>query len=404
MAHYKGKLVHREGITFRFWGHGDDILVVRVDGEIVLNASWPGTEPVYSKWTNVTADNRKYFLGSQRAVVGDWITLEPGVPLDMEVVLGEVPGGVFCAMLLVEEKGVEYERNRQNGPILPIFKTEHLSRDLMDEIATLLYEGEASLTNGPVFNDYGAVQDVATNTVHGSESDTALAAQPKTSDSPMRTWTGADGQSFKAQLITVMNTYALFESENGKQRKIPIARLSEADRVFVELANPPQFTIDFSRKSQQRMMKKSPYSGRELPQIVDMTFGVKMKQAGVGSYHHELHVEYFAIGKEVSGDHYILLDRGESHFIPSEENERSHEFYGRQVKLMNYNLANQRHGRRYSGNLVVITDKRGEIIQHSASNEWLFENLENLKRLPVGSFMDKTCIRVLPTYPKTDQY
>ena len=50
-------------------------------------------------------------------------------------------GGQFAAMLLVEEKGVEYERNRQNGPILPIFKTTVPSWDLVDAIFKELVEG-----------------------------------------------------------------------------------------------------------------------------------------------------------------------------------------------------------------------------------------------------------------------
>ena len=39
-----------------------------------------------------------------------------------------------------------------------------------------------------------------------------------------------------------------------------------------------------------------------------------------------------------------------------------------------------------------------------ASNHWLWENIENLKKLPVGSYMDKTCTRVYPTRPKSNRY
>ena len=68
------------------------------------------------------------------AIVGDWITLEPGVPLDMEVLIAEIPGGGFGAMLCVQEKGVEYERSYGGGIVLPIFKTEEPSLDLVDGI------------------------------------------------------------------------------------------------------------------------------------------------------------------------------------------------------------------------------------------------------------------------------
>ncbi len=158
-AHYKGQLVHKDAITFRFWGQGDDVLVVRVDGKIVLNGSWPGgtwnTQNVLSPtWQSSGTKSRMYRMGNNLAEVGDWITLEPGVPLPMEVLLGEVPGGHFDAMLVVEVKGGEYERNRQGGPILPMFTTEIPSHEILDAIIPILMPGEASLTNGPVFKDY----------------------------------------------------------------------------------------------------------------------------------------------------------------------------------------------------------------------------------------------------------
>jgi len=154
IIHYKGKLVYSEPIKFRFWGHGDDILIVRVDGKIVLNAAWKGTEYYYSDWNYHPAGDRTYSLGNNLAAIGKWITLEPGVPLDMEVLIGEVPGGVFASMLLVEVEGVKYPKNKFGGPILPMFKTNEPSPDLIDAIYYNLYPGEASVTNGPVFRDY----------------------------------------------------------------------------------------------------------------------------------------------------------------------------------------------------------------------------------------------------------
>ncbi len=40
MAHYKGQLVYPEDITIRFWGLGDDLIAVRVDGKIVMLSVW----------------------------------------------------------------------------------------------------------------------------------------------------------------------------------------------------------------------------------------------------------------------------------------------------------------------------------------------------------------------------
>jgi hypothetical protein len=72
----------------------------------------------------------------------------------MEVLMGEGPGGHFDCMLVVEERGVDYPKNNQGGPILPMFTTTEPSHDLLDAIIPNLIPGEASLTNGPVFRDY----------------------------------------------------------------------------------------------------------------------------------------------------------------------------------------------------------------------------------------------------------
>ncbi len=152
---YKGKLVHSSAIRFRFRGFGDDVLMVRVDGELVLAASWPGSSIQEGcGWTSNSGDSETYRLGAQGAVVGDWITLEPGVAKDMEVFIGESPGGQFSAQLVVEVDGVNYKRNSYGGPILPMFTTEVPSWETLDAICPHLVQGEAMLTNGPVFNDY----------------------------------------------------------------------------------------------------------------------------------------------------------------------------------------------------------------------------------------------------------
>jgi len=128
MVHYKGKLVHNEAITFRFWGYGDDFMAVAVDGKLVLSTGWSDyAARITPQWRTHSAKSFQYWLGNGKAVVGDWITLEPGVAHDMDFLATEMPGGTFSAALLVEVQGVEYERNRQPGPILPVFKTEEPS-------------------------------------------------------------------------------------------------------------------------------------------------------------------------------------------------------------------------------------------------------------------------------------
>jgi hypothetical protein len=118
-----------------------------------------------------------------------------------------------------------------------------------------------------------------------------------------------------------------------------------------------------------------------------------------------LQVEVFAIGAEVGGDKYILLDRQKHRFTPAKENQRSGKFSGETVVLTDYQVGNdtwgrQHRGQKYASYLVVVTDSRGKIIAHETPKKWLFENLKNLREIPVGRYFDKTCTRVGPTRPK----
>ncbi|RKX38197.1 MAG: hypothetical protein DRP64_16075 [Verrucomicrobia bacterium] len=401
MVHYKGQLVHKEGITFRFVASGDEILVVRVNGEIVMGVAWLSDESqiLGDIWSSSSADSRKYWMGNNTAVIGDWITLEPGVPLDMEVIMAD-DGGQACLMLAVEEEGVEYERRVRGGPIFPVFKTAEPSHELLDAIYKNLVRGDVCLTNGPVFCDYDSRRGSAIPVSKGIAPPAAVPAEP---DSILRTWTSMDGKTMEGELVTVIADKVVLKTAQGKQRKVPLAQLSAEDREYIELTRPPEFDISFGRQVNP-VFSILEGSASGLTVAYDYRAKVKLEQKSTGSYNHELYVEFFAIGGEIHGDQYILLDRQKSHFMPSKENQRSHHFSGKSVELPNFTLDDIHRGIKESGYLVTVTDSRGKIIQHSASSKRLLKNLENLKNLPVGAYMDEYCIRVFPTGPKATRY
>ncbi len=403
MALYKGKLVYPEDIKFRFWGFGDDILVVRVDEKVVLNGCWHKDgvpSRITLRWHSTSSDDARYYYGNNKARVGDWIELKAGVPVDMEVMVGEVPGGIFSSMLTVQVDGVDYPKNRQNCPILPMFATTEPSRDLQDIIYASLIQNEASVTNGPIFRDYKV--PARTNTV----AEVAVVESPPAAsaeEEKTHLWTRTDGKRFEAEFVSVIGDKAVFKSLKGKTVKVPMDRISAEDRAYMEMLDPPQFSIDFIKLSdnQASRYESSPFSLYPPPRVNDFTFGAKLKKRSAGEYNHELTVEYFAIGKEMIGNKYVLLDRQSSTFVPTKENGWSHSFKGEPVEMIEYvNFDDEVRGVRPDGNMVVVTDERGKVIQHSASKSWLWTHIDNLKKLPVGAYMDKTCTRAYPTSPK----
>ena len=409
LAHYEGKLVYPEEITFRFRGQSDDILVVRVDGEVVLNACWPSgsewrTEDVISSaargWQSFDPDTRRYIMGNNTAVVGDWITLEPNVPLDMEVIIGEAPGGNYCSMLVVEVEGVKYPKGPQGNPILPMFKTTEPSHELCDKIYEWLVEGECSITNGPVFRDY--TLDGQSSVTNAAES-MPIPEPQAPDDNAMRTWSLADGRTLEAEYVITIGDQAALELAGGKQIRLPLKELSAEDRGYIDLSNPPEFKIDFTRKSEPRFIETSPYLNEPAPNVLLWTYGAKVHQNTSRPYPHPVSIEYYAIGQQhLDSSKYILMEKNSDTFIPTKENDRSHAFRGKPIELIVYDLNGQKRGYKPSDYLIILRDARGRIIQHESSSPWLFEHLENLEKLPQGAFFDKTCTRVYPTGPKRD--
>jgi len=153
---YKGQIVYPEDITFRFWGTGDAFIGVRVNGEVEFFNAWQYSQDDFTtiNWKSNDPQRNTYFFGYDTLLdVGDWITLKAGEPQNIEIAMGD-NGGLAALALLVEVKGVDYPKNDQGGPILPIFKTAEPSHDLMDLIYKDLYVGDCCLTNGPVFKDF----------------------------------------------------------------------------------------------------------------------------------------------------------------------------------------------------------------------------------------------------------
>lgn len=408
-VHYTGQLVHKEGIKFRFWGIGDEFLMVRVDGEIVLGAWWPGAEfrgqGLGSLWESSSIQSERYQWGNNMAVIGDWIELEPGEAKDIDILIGD-NGGIACFILGIEEEGVEYERSGQPSPILPAFKTAQPTHDLLDAIYKELPVGDVCLTNGPVFNDYfTASAKAASSELPEPIVDAAASVDEPAPEPTARAWTLADGRSFEAELPNIIGDVAVFKTRRGKIQKIPMADLSPADRKYLELSFPPDLKLDFMRDLRQVMFTEGFYGYEfwERPSETLARFGVRIKQTSTGDYSHQLHAEIFAVGyqRTTPDKHYLLLDRQETSFTLTKENQRTHEFRSEHERVLtNFEVLGQPRGEKYVGYLVVVRDSRGEIIAMNASNDWLVEHRENIEKLAVGNYFDKTGRRVYPGRPR----
>ncbi|MBN2164617.1 MAG: hypothetical protein JXR25_10665 [Pontiellaceae bacterium] len=399
---YRGKLVYPEDIKFRFRGAGVPI-AVRVNGKVVLMCTFHSQDAeqfYYPVWQSSAGDTFMYPMGNNREEIGDWIELKGGEPVDIEVLISDLEGGVVTFMLNVEVEGQDYERNPYGGgPTCPIYKTDNLTRAQIDALYVDVFPGDANLTNGPVFCDY--FPEPVNLDIHGQTNPPPLMVKDFARES--RKWTNTDGQTLDGNLLINSLDYVLIDTSSG-QKKIPKTMLSDEDKKFLTLSDPPEFKIEFLKGSRQIDMtrKANPTVGIiGALAVVEYTYGVSMKYSGTIDYEYPLTVEYFAIGEEINGDKYILLDRQSDTVIPGKTKRFEHQFEGPKVRLKKYGYraGSPFHGRRNGGYLIVVRDEDGRIVQCETSNDFLFENLGKLESLPVNAFFDHNCERSYPTRP-----
>ncbi|MEN8255376.1 MAG: hypothetical protein ABFR33_07900 [Verrucomicrobiota bacterium] len=410
LLHYKGQLVcpasHTNGITFRFWAAADEFMAVKVDGNVVLAMDWlrgnyGGKIIPANMWNPDAAESRQYYKGGTACEVGDWITLEPGEAVEMEMITGG-NGGADHHILMVEEQGVEYELAKRGGPLLPVFRTTEFSHDKLDLIYKELPEGEMCLTNGPVFCDYDT-SGTSVSSIAPEEPEPAAVEEP---EDGMRTWILADGRSLEAEFVNVFGDKMVLKNAKGKIKKLSLEQFSAEDIEYAELARPPAIDINFLNSLKTVSFTGGFYDfppaalwGR-YPELHG-NFGIQLKQTSAGDYNHGLEVDMFIVGQQLEGDKYLLLARQQFTFNPVEEDRFCEFRSSRKVELQNYPdyYGHMDHGDKYVGYVVTVTDKRGETIVVKSPKKWLAENLDSLKKLKVGNYFDKSCTRTFPDRP-----
>jgi len=113
VAYYEGTYSPPEDMQMRFCGMADDVLIVRLNNRIVLDASW---EPGYSY--EQLDDSGPNLPGVPKSIrYGDWITLRRGEVYDLKILLSEIPGGMFACYLYYQEKGDEKFRVFSTKPL-----------------------------------------------------------------------------------------------------------------------------------------------------------------------------------------------------------------------------------------------------------------------------------------------
>lgn len=153
MVHYQGRITVPRSGTYRFSGLGDDYLVLMLKGRMRLAACWSDIQSAIAERWEPTEPTGEWLgpFGNMRLVYGDWVQLREGEVIDIDLAIGERPGGKVGFVLHVEEKGVDYRKDSQGRPILPLFATAPISHEEKQRITNEFGSYEIEWENAPVF-------------------------------------------------------------------------------------------------------------------------------------------------------------------------------------------------------------------------------------------------------------
>jgi len=148
---YRGNVTPPKSGRFRFVGHSDDVLVVRLNRQNVFDQGYSAGTTGLHGFTKANPevfytypDNAHYNGVRGGYSVGPVFEAHAGTSYPIEILISEVPGGYFGASLLLQEEGVEYSKCSTGAPILPLFRLD----------ATL---PEPNKPEAPPFDPQGAV-------------------------------------------------------------------------------------------------------------------------------------------------------------------------------------------------------------------------------------------------------
>ncbi len=229
----------------------------------------------------------------------------------------------------------------------------------------------------------------------------------------VHTWTSTNGETIEGEYVSVVMEKVRVKKNDGEIIKIPIKMLSQTDLDYIQLINPPSLQVGYTEEAQPKQYVADDWFNnfggvhRNHPVfLIEGRFGALIKKTSSKEYNHPLTVELFVLTKQYYDPHnFHLIARSKSEpFELNEENEFQYEYTDKKsYQVLYYNLYSERpRGEKLAEYMILVWDKRGEIVAHKESAAWLYDNRDKLMELPVRAWMDHRCNRVHVTPPKRD--
>ncbi|MCC5789075.1 MAG: hypothetical protein JJT75_05540 [Opitutales bacterium] len=109
IIHYEGVISPPETGRYRFTAYADDQALVAIDGQVIVDGSRQKISDSQYHGSRVHG-NMPETNDSNFSRTSDWIEMNANRNYEIDIIVGENPGGRYMAWILVEKEGFDYEQ------------------------------------------------------------------------------------------------------------------------------------------------------------------------------------------------------------------------------------------------------------------------------------------------------
>jgi len=206
----------------------------------------------------------------------------------------------------------------------------------------------------------------------------------------MRYWRNVDGMRFEGEFSKELFDVYYFRTPGGKEIKIPADKLDPVDVDYLRITVPPRIEVVFLKSAlfKKRSIVTSPDDVIEI-----ITGKVTIKKISQLPYDGMMIAEVFLLGREVNREVnekpvYRLLGKKTERFVFGDEKNPEHMF-SLTSEVRKYVREDLPWGAEYFGHVVVVMDEKRNILWfESRLQDLKQENLADLRKIPVNSFLN----------------
>jgi hypothetical protein len=204
-----------------------------------------------------------------------------------------------------------------------------------------------------------------------------------------RPWSDVRGNAIEAEYVRTAGETVVLRKRDGSEIKVPLSSLSEEDRSYAMLQNPPGIEIKVDDRVDREILGYTRGGGgsgkRELQSIM---VEVSLRKTSSEKYDPELVMELFLIGRTKQLNRYVIVEKAESTFSFSDKNKGLHTYSCGPVDIRSM-AGNRRAGSEYDGYLAVVRDRRKEIVATKASRLEYIKNADIILGASKGGLFDE---------------